>query len=138
MAADTIRIDAGVKRILINDGPNFLEFNPTDVIFVEKFYRVMGEFEKRLAEYEKQGSQLDAAEIGEDGVPTNVKERIDFMHDICKFAFGQIDYLFGTGTSDHLFNGMESLDMIEQFFRGLTPIVQQARQQKVAKYRPSK
>lgn len=135
---DTLRIDAGIKRILINDGPNVLEFNPTDVVFVEKFYKVMGEFEKRLAEYEKRGSELDSAETNAEGIPSNIKERIDFLHDICHFAFEQIDYMFGEGTSQKLFNGMESLDMVEQFFRGLTPIVQQARQQKVNKYRPAK
>jgi len=37
---DNLRIDTGIKKILINDGPEFIEFNPSDVIFAEKFYKL--------------------------------------------------------------------------------------------------
>lgn len=137
--AESIRIDAGIKRVLINDGPDYIEFNPSDVVFVEKFYRVIGEFEKRLTDFESRGKELDKeGNFDEAGVPDNMEAKISFMREVCKFAFEQIDFLFGEGISQKLFGGMESLDMIQQFFTQLTPFVQKARQERVDRYRPRK
>lgn len=137
--SDNIRIDAGIKRILINDGPDYIEFNASDTVFVEKFYKVVGVFEKKLADYEDRGSVLDQDNrVNDDGLPVNMADRIGFVREVCQFAHEQIDYLFGPGTSLKVFRGAESLDMIEQFFTGLTPIVKQARDSKVNKYRAMK
>lgn len=135
MATRNLVIDAGVVRILINDGPHALVFNPTDVVFVERFYAMLREFETRMGEYEEQAAELDKSrDVDAMGIPTNAKQRLEFIHDICAFVFSQIDELFGSDTSLHLFGGMESLDMIEQFFSGLAPLIQETRQKQVAKY----
>lgn len=132
---ESIRIDSGIKRVLINDGPEVLEFNPSDVLFVEKFYQVVNEFDEKLASFQARASVLDEDKsTDENGLPANVAARIAFLHEVCQFANGKIDFLFGEGTARKLFNGVESLDMIEQFFNGLTPFVQKAREAKVGKY----
>ena len=136
---DSIKIDSGIKRVLINDGPEVLEFNPSDVLFVEKFYAVVNEFDAKLANFSARADELDEDKtVDENGLPANVAARIAFLRDVCSFANGRIDFLFGEGTAQKLFNGVESLDMIEQFFNGLTPFVQRTREAKVAKYSAKK
>lgn len=135
---DTIRIDAGEKRILINDGPEVLVFNPTDVVFVEKFYNVVGEFKQKQIEYEERATEIDGqVEVDPDGLPINMAERLKFVRELCQFSRERIDFLFGEGTSQNLFGDVESLDMVEQFFTVLTPFVQQERDKKIEKYRAS-
>jgi hypothetical protein len=54
---------------------------------------------------------------------------------------GQIDVLFGEGTSQKAFGNALELGMFEQFFSGITPFVQTVRKEKIAKYtnaRPKK
>jgi hypothetical protein len=136
---DSIRIDSGIKKILINDGPDILEFNPSDVLFVEKFYEIVNEFDAKLADYEKRAQELDDDKsVDANGLPMNISARIDFLHDVCGFAHARIDFVFGEGTSVRLFHGVESLDMIEQFFTGLAPFVKHAREDKLNKYRNTK
>jgi hypothetical protein len=132
---DSIRIDAGIKRILINDGPDFIEFNPEDVLFVEKFYKVIGDFQAKLKEYQERAKEIDfSASKTQDELPDNLDEQLEFIKDVCKFTHERIDYLFGEGTSEKLFHGAESLSMIEQFFEGLIPFIKQKREQRLAKY----
>ena len=127
---------SGVKRIAINDDPNnVIEFNPTDVLFVERFYAIYREFEAKQAEYDKQSKELDAA--GDD-ITANMEQSITFLKEVCGFMREKIDYLFGEGTSQKVFGDSLSLEMIAQFFEGITPFVWQARQEKVNKYKTTK
>ena len=41
---DNIQIDIGTKKVHINSGPEFIEFNPSDVTFAEKFYQLVKDF----------------------------------------------------------------------------------------------
>jgi len=131
----SLKIDAGIQSILINDGPFVLRFNPTDVLFVERFYKMVGAFEAKMKAYEEVATEIDADKsVAEDGLPANLPKRLEFLTNICQFAHGEIDMLFGEGTSQGLFGGMQSLDMIEQFFTGLAPLIRTTRDAKVGKY----
>lgn len=133
--SDKLIINSGEKRIQINDTDNYLVFNPSDVVFVERFYKMITDFEAKLAEYQAKGAELDKAdEVNELGIPVNMQERIDYIHEVCGFMYEQINFLFGEGTSKMLFGDSESLDMLEQFFSGLAPIVKSYRQKNVKKY----
>lgn len=135
---DSLRINTGAKKILINDGPECIEFNPHDVAFVERFYSLLSEFEGKLDEYQKRSEALDSDKaIDENGLPANIPERIAFMREACEYLRGQIDKLFGEGTSKAAFGDTLSLDIFTQFFEGITPFIQAARQEKMAKYAPS-
>ena len=136
---DSIRIDSGIKRISINDDPErVISFNPSDVTFAERFYRLLGEFESKQAEYEKRAEALDASptELDEHGLPANAGEKIAFMREVCEFMHERIDYLFGAGTSQKVFEGVLALEPIGQFFDGIVPFIQKSRSEKVAKYTP--
>lgn len=133
---DSLRIDAGKKRIAINDDPGrVIEFDPTDVLFAERFYGLIQEFETKQVEYERRAAELDADQsLDQNGLPVNLSGRLAFMREVCEFMRSKIDGLFGPGTSQKVFGEALSLEMIEQFFTGITPFIQRARSDRVAKY----
>lgn len=133
---DSLIISTGEKRIAINgDQSRVIAFTPSDVVFAEKFYRLIGDFEEKFAAFQEQGKQLDADNAeDENGLPVNMAARIDLAKNACAYMREQIDSLFGSGTSDKAFGDVYSLGAIEQFFSGITPFIQTARVEKIAKY----
>lgn len=134
---DSLRIETGVKRILINDDPNkFIEFDPDDIVFAEKFYELFHEFKTTEKDFMQRAEQLDAnKEVDELGMLLNAGERIQLMKDLCQWAKDKIDYLFGEGTSQMIFGDVVKLDPIIQFFNGVAPFFKISRDEKVQKYR---
>lgn len=134
---DSIRIDSGVKRVCINDDPErVIAFNPSDVGFAERFFELYRDLLRRSQEFEQRAAALDANEaVGADGLPANVTDKLAFQREVIDYVHGQIDRLFGEGTAETVFQGARSIDAIVQFFEGLTPLVQQVREEKTRKYR---
>jgi hypothetical protein len=133
---DSLRIDTGVKRIAINDDPNnVIEFNPSDVTFAERFYGLIKEFEDKLAEFKTRSEAIDAnTEVDINEIPVNLQDRLILMREACTFIRVKIDSLFGEGTSQKVFGDTLNLDCFTQFFEGITPFIQTARSEKLAKY----
>lgn len=134
---DSLRIDTGVIRLSINDDESrVIEFNPEDVVFVEKFYRLIKSFEEKEVEYRTRSEEIEK-ETGLDsyGMPVNTTKRIELMNDLCDYMRGQIDGVFGDGTSQTVFGDTKTLNMFEQFYSGLMPFVNKARSKKMDKYR---
>lgn len=133
---DNIRIDSGIKRITINDDPSrVIEFNPDDVIFVERFYNLLSDFKSAEKDFVERAKQLDAeTEKDEFGVPVNAAERIQLMKDLCDWCKEKIDQLFGEGTSRTVFGNANNIDMFIQFFEGITPFLESSRSDKLKKY----
>lgn len=126
---DSIRIDSGVKRIAINDDESrVIEFNPSDVLFAERFYSVYGEFEKKHEEYKTKAKKLGAENV------ENIGEGIVLAREMCAFMREKIDILFGAGTSQKVFGDTLSMAMISQFLEGMTPFFEHARSEKTKKY----
>jgi hypothetical protein len=134
---DSLRIDTGVIRLSINDDESrVIEFNPEDVVFVEKFYRLIKSFEEKEVEYRTRSEEIEK-ETGLDsyGMPVNTTKRIELMNDLCDYMRGQIDGVFGDGTSQTVFGDTKTLNMFEQFYSGLMPFINKARSKKMDKYR---
>jgi len=133
---DSLKINSGVKRIMVNDDPNrVIEFDPTDITFAERFYSLIGEFETKLDEFSKQSAILEAAtELDSHDIPVNIPDRLELLKEICKFIKDRIDFLFGAGTSEKAFESSLNLDMFTQFFEGVTPFIRTARSEKTKKY----
>ena len=56
---DTIRTDKTIKRLTINDDPDrVIEFDPTDVLFIEKFYQLYREFEQKQIEFDEKSYEM--------------------------------------------------------------------------------
>lgn len=137
---DSLRIDAGVIRITVNDDPNrVISFNPEDVLFAEKFYNLLQEFQEKQKEYEIRLNEIKAAEVlDETGIPKNLSDTLTVVEEICDFMRNKIDEVFGAGTSNVAFGEAKSLTMIEQFFQGIVPFIQAGRAQKLSKYERKK
>jgi hypothetical protein len=135
---DTLNISTGAKRIpIVRDGQSVGEiaFNPSDVVFAEKFYRLIAEFQKAFTQYQVKARALESnTAVDANGLPANLSEQIELTKEACTFAYSHIDVLFGAGTSAMVFGDTYSPDAILQFFSGMTPFVQAARTEKVAKY----
>src|SRR5574338_597264 len=135
---DTLPIIDSAKHIAITrNGQNVgeLVFNPEDVLFAEKFYKLIGEFEGRYGEYQTRARALDADKRKDaNGLPANLGEQIALTKEACTFAYVQIDTLFGIGTSAMVFGDAMVPDAILQFLSGIAPYVRRARAEKVQKY----
>jgi hypothetical protein len=134
--ADSIRIDSGVKRIMINDDPSrVIEFNPKDVIFAEKFYGLVADFKGKQDDFIARAEALEAViETDELGLPINTGERIQLVREVCEWAKDKIDSVFGAGTSQKVFGDAVSIPMFTQFFEGITPFIEEVRGDQVQKY----
>jgi hypothetical protein len=136
---DSIRIDTGVKKIYVNGGPEYIEFNPSDVTFAEKFYQLVKDFNAKQIEYEERHNKINE-NVGVDanGVPVNLSDGLALIRDFCEFTRGKIDELFGEGTSQKVFGNALTLNMFQQFFQGITPFIKVAREAKIAPYTTKK
>lgn len=136
---DSLRIDTGVRRIQINDGPEYIEFNPEDVTFAEKFYQLIKDFEIKKVDYQARSNAIDAnQEVDANGLPVTLDTSLALLRESCEFFRDRIDNLFGAGTSQKVFGNALALSMFGQFFSGITPFIQSAREAKLLKYANNK
>jgi len=131
-----LKIKDSTIRLAVNgDESRVVAFDPTSIDFVEKFYGLIGAFEKKEEEYKEHSAQLDEdTEVDAYGIPKNTVQRIAFLRETCEFTKAQIDHVFGEGTSAKAFGTALTLDMFPQFFEGVTPFIQNARSGKTDKY----
>lgn len=97
-------------------------FDPQDVAFAQSFLELL----EGLAEQEKRYSDIDQKETA---------ARLTALRGLCDWLTGQIDALFGAGSSEMLFGGRCSLELFRQFFAGIEPVIRRARAKKTAKFR---
>lgn len=135
---EALQITTSEKRIpIIRDGQEagVLVFNPNDVTFAEKFYRLIGEFQQKLTEYRLRADVIEKIQaIDENNLPVNVGDRLTLQHEACVYIREQIDALFGVDTSQKVFGSTLDLDLFPQFFNGITPYIQAARNSRVERY----
>ncbi|MBI5954376.1 MAG: hypothetical protein HY865_22190 [Chloroflexi bacterium] len=134
---NTIQINTGTVDLAIvrdNNSAGTLSFNPTDTLFAERFYALLGDLQKNLKDYKERGLELGKKGVDEDGVPQNVEEHIALQIELCNYLRDKTDKVFGEGTSQKLFGEVRNLEVYKQFFDGILPYFQQARAEKVARY----
>lgn len=126
---DSLKINTGLVRLKIErDGEEgVISFNPSDVGFADRVYKLLADFNNKEKEYRAQLSSIDNSDSG---------GAIALLKDLCLYMRGQIDFCFGYGTSQTVFGDALEVGMFEQFFDGITPYIQRARQEKLKKYAP--
>lgn len=131
-----ININTGEIRLTINDDESrVIAFNPNDLQFVDNLYNLLAELENKEKEYKSREVELDKnTEVNSYGIPVNFKEKLELLRETCGYIRGKIDTVFGAGTSQNVFGNANTLDMFEQFFNGVTPYIQNVRDQKLNKY----
>lgn len=137
---NNLTIISGKIKLCVNgDESRVIEFNPNSLEFTEKFYELIEDFEKKVAESEKILTELEQDKSKNSlGIPTNTKASLALTRELCDYMCEKIDYLFGKGTSKAAFGDEMQLDMIEQFFNGITPYIAAARGKAVEKYTGAK
>ena len=132
----SLNIDTGAIRIAINDDKDrVIEFNPQDLSFMNNFYKLLESFAAKEKEFFNRLKEIEEnEELTEFGVPANFPEGMVLLEEISEYLKGQIDLVFGQGTSQKAFGDANTLNMFEQFFNGIAPYVQAARAGKVNKY----
>jgi hypothetical protein len=133
---DSLQINSGEKRIAINQDPDrVIVFNPKDVIFVEKFYLLIADFEEKSKEYQARFEELSKSETKDaHGFPVNTDARFELLKEVCVYIRGEIDNIFGKDASQKAFGDAYDIDQFKQFFDGMTPFIQAARAEKLQKY----
>lgn len=135
---DDLRIDDGTIRLSINgDASRVISFNPKDELFAEKFYHLVGSFKNDLKQFEERAKLIDEnKEEDEDGIPVNLQEQFDLKKEVFAYLHEQIDAVFGAGTSKVVFGDARNIEMIDAFFKGISPYMAKARAERVEKYIP--
>lgn len=132
----SIQIQSAEVRVLVNDDPNrVITFNPEDISFIDAFYDLIGEFDKKIEAFKQRELLFRKNKtVDKYGIPASTKEEIQLTKDLCCYLREKIDALFGAGTADAAFGNANIPDMFVQFFDGITPFIRTAREKKVQKY----
>ena len=135
---DSLVLKTNTKQIAITrDGEQtgVLQFDPSDVVFAEKFYNLIAEFQAKAKEYEPRANELESnTEKDKNNLPVNFGERLALLREVCEYIRNRIDHLFGIGTSQAAFGEVYDTELIVQFLEGLKPFFQKARSEKIKKY----
>lgn len=126
---EKVRYNDGEIRLMVNDDPDrVISFNPEDIGFINRYFELCDFIERKQEEYLKEAAEIDKLEKG--------RERRGFClyQTMCEDIKGQIDYVFGEGTSKAFFGDSIRLDMFEQFLSGIVLYVQKARADKMRPY----
>lgn len=126
-----LQIDTGEIHIDFERDGNVvgqITFNPKDVLFAEKFYLLVSDFNTHFDAYVKRAEKVvDEA---------NLADSIGLVKEACLYIRSEIDKVFGEGTSQIAFGETLVLEVFPQFFEGLSPYFNQARIEKISKYIP--
>lgn len=136
---ESIRIDSGL-RIAINDDPaRVITFDPNDLVFIEKFYRLYGELLRMRDEYQERALQITQdMEKDENGIPTDTEPMFALANETFEKLREQIDNVFGEDTSQTAFGDRSNWNAFVQFFEGVIQYIAPEREAAMADYLPPK
>lgn len=131
---DSIRIETKELRIQVNDDPNrVIAFNPNDIGFAKRFFDLIDACDRKQRDFLAEEKRLLAENAGKPVIERN-RLTNELEMQMFEFILGQIDTVFGPGTSQAAFDGARDLDLVVQLFDALTPYVERARRAQVEKY----
>lgn len=98
-------------------------FSPEDPAFLNRFYELLPALEAHRAALA--ALPRDAA---------HAAEALAALNDACGALRGEIDAVFGAGTSAMVFGEGCAPALLEQFFEGIAALLRPAREKKLARY----
>lgn len=141
---DKLQIASGKKRIQITDENDkekgVLEFNPSEMVFIEKYQTLMIGFQEKSIIIEKLlediKSRIGKGNFDEGGDETREvsKSAFETIKELYDFFDNELNILFGEGTTAMLFSTPRDLGEYNQFLEGISPYIQEVRAKKVEKY----
>lgn len=136
---NSININTGAVRLEVNrdsrNGVGVVEFNPNDITFVKNFKNLIHTHKVKVNEIKGKEKQISKLQGNDgDGFDKKIDPSIDLQLEACLWERGEIDRVFGNGTSDTVFGPYNNLDCFEQFYNAVAPYIQSVRDDKVNKY----
>ena len=126
---DIIEISTGlVTKTLHIDGKRdvVLEFNPEDVVWVERLNQIMDDLNKKAAEEKAAKENNQTAQSFQQGLQAH--------RDFCAFLDHAIDELFGEGKAKEIFGASISTPARMSLLEGVSPYIEAKRYEKLAEY----
>jgi hypothetical protein len=142
MANDVLNISTGTKHLEIRrDGVltgECIDLNPTDTGWMERFYQLLKDLHESKDTINKRYDELSKIE-GNDtmGIPKVIGPGLEYSMEVIKDLRNKIDKVFGENTSQKVFGNIMKFEVIEQFFKGILPYIEEARKPLIDKYGPS-
>jgi hypothetical protein len=142
---DSLHIDTGEKRIQIDDDPGrMIVFNPSDVLWVDRFRGMKRDVLAKLDEFSKKSGELQVIirfEAKKKAPDQNLIDETEnrgsaLYREACIYMRGLIDNIFGKDASQTAFGDLMSGTAIVSFLEGITPYIEIVRAAKVAAYVP--
>lgn len=125
---DSIRINDGAVRLMVNDDPNrVISFRPLDLGFAERVYALITHYGQAEQDWKRRAEELDASNAPPEDI-------FALLRELCEDAKARIDATFGERTSAAAFGDNLDPTMFEQFFNAVTPYIEAARKPKMNKY----
>jgi hypothetical protein len=139
-----LNFSTGVLSLPVNDDPNrIFRFNPSDLSVKNRFFDVYKELKDsdRVKEILNRAGEIDKIEgADENDIPNITKPILEVMQEVDEYYREKIDYCFGEGSSDLLFEDVNIMSfaggnmIIVNFFEALRPHFEKAANEKVSKH----
>lgn len=125
---ESIQIDSGTVRLCINgDESRVIEFDPTDMLFAERFYHILGDAETRMSEFQEQVRELGDADP---------EKLIGMSIAVGKYMREKIDEAFGPETSQTVFGKAINPVAFLNFLTAVGAYFETARRARIEPYIP--
>jgi hypothetical protein len=123
-------------RLAINDDENrIIEFDPNDVNFINRYYSMIANFEIKQKEFMDKAAEIDKiTTYNSFGMKVSDIEGSKLTLEMCEYMREQIDFVFGDGTSDTVFEDTIHPGMINEFLSGIAEYISSSRNSKIEKY----
>ncbi len=125
MDKNVLRLDTNAVIMPVErDGKHVgeIEMHPDDTVFLGRFYALLPKLE---AQREVLSGTLDTDDAG---------KTLGALQSLWESMRRDIDEVFGAGTCDTAFGNVCSLSLAQQFFEGISKVLQSAREEKISKY----
>lgn len=124
---NSMKIVSSKKRIAINEDENrIVEINPGNSVQRKKYYELFKRLEQLGKELSVKSKNLDETK--------DFDKIVEIEEQTFDSIAKEIDNTFGKGTIEKITEGEKDLEMLVQFFEGLTPYFQNYNKEKMSKY----
>jgi hypothetical protein len=138
---NVLSISTGTKSLEIQrDGiltGESIDLNPTDTGWMERFYQLLKDLHESMDTINKRYDELTRIEGKDDlGIPNSLGPGLEYSREVIQALRDKIDKVFGENTSQKVFGNTMKIEVIEQFFNGILPYIEEVRKPMVEKYAP--
>lgn len=122
--------DGSISLAVQGDMNRLLTFNPTDLNMASKFYKLIEKSEEKGKEITEKAKKVDNS--------TDNKELIEFLTEVDEYFKGELDNVFGAGSSKIIFGDINVMStssngdyVISNFLMALCPHFEKAQKDRV-------